>query len=60
MVEGLIFVELAAVDCANPVIDAIHTHVTGSNPDDWTKSTMEMNSSPILQIPPSERQQPQA
>ena len=60
MVEGRIFVELGAVDCANPVIDAIHTHSTGSNPNDWTEATMEMNSATILHFSPSERQQPQA
>lgn len=60
MVERLIFVELAAIDCANTVIDAINAHITGSNPNDWTKATMELDSSSILQIPPSERQQPQA
>jgi hypothetical protein len=60
MVEGCIFVELAAIDCANPVIDAIHTHITGSNSNDWTEATMEMISATMLHVSPSERQQPQA
>jgi hypothetical protein len=60
MVEGRILVELAALDYANPVIDAIHTHVMGSNPNDWTEATMEMNAATILHFSPSERQQPQA
>lgn len=60
LIEGRIFVELAAVDGANPVIDTIHTHRTGSDPNDGTETTMEMNSGPILHFAPLERLVPQA
>lgn len=53
MVEGRILVELAAVDCANSLVDAIHAYFSRRNSNDWTVAAMDLDSGTIFYFSPS-------